>query len=76
MNQPMEAQRNQDPKLLIALGLKRFRPKPETDTPRIDSAHADDPPTSGSVYDADSPLFKMRQVDEMFEEWWQNRRNH
>jgi len=75
MNQPMEAQRNQDPKLLTALGLKRYRPRTEADKPRIEPAHAEDPPTSGSVYDPDSPMFKMRQMDEMFEEWWQNRRN-
>ena len=73
MNQPMEAQRNQDPKLLTALGLKRYRPRTEADKPRIEPAHAEDPPTSGLPLSPDTAVHQAKQIDSMFEEWWQKR---
>ena len=36
MNQPMEAQRNQDPRLLLAFGLKRYRLKQNSGQPPIE----------------------------------------
>jgi len=72
----MESQHHQNTKRLRKLGIKHSPKDQVTLQPRIGPDHAEDLPTSGSVYNPDSPMFEMRQMDEMFEELWQNRRNH
>ena len=75
MNQPMEAQRNQDPRLLLAFGLKRYRLKQNSGQPPIEPTYAEDPPTTALPLSPDSAVHQTKQIESMFEEWWQNRRN-
>ena len=63
----------QNAKLLRVLGIKHSKQPHEINKPTIKPGHVEDLPSTDSVGTSDSSLLEMRQMDEMFEEWWQNR---
>ena len=70
----IKQQQKERARLLRALGIQHSKFKTDDEeAKRIESDNPDDPPTSGLPLSPDSTVHQAKQIESMFEEWWQNR---
>lgn len=74
MSKRKDVPQEQNKKLLRALGIRHSVSDRNRRTTSANAGHAGDQQSSGGS-NQDSFMHDMRQMDQMFEEWWQNRRN-
>jgi len=74
MSKQKDELQKQNKKMLRTLGIKHSAPDRNRSNTVLKPELAGDPPSSGGS-NQDSFMHEMRQMDEMFEELWQNRRN-
>lgn len=73
MNKQKAELQKQNKKLLRALGIRHSAPDRNRSITVANAGHAGDTPSSGGS-NQDSFMHDMRQMDQVFEEWWLGRR--